>query len=177
MKKTAIIITISIFMLMTASCRGLSLPNILSPAQLDLDKSYEFTANIRHGEFNTAAQFQRKNTNNWEIILTEPFTVEGMTMIYEDGQFMAVYEDLTGIVTNDDAVYKFIIDSFENAIGGEGQEIISSGEQVVVSSNAYELVLEKDGLAPISLTRAGASLTVEFSEVVVSQVVPVIAVN
>jgi len=163
-------------------CSGIAL---LNPGSIKLDKAYEFTASIQHGELNTLAQFSRRNADNWEISLLEPFAVEGVTLSYENGSFTALYDNAaSNPAANGDAVYQLMIDAFENAINGEGREIVSgkapSKGQIKVTSKAgspaksYELVLDKKSLEPLKLKIPEAGITAEFSEVRVSQVVSVI---
>ena len=179
---TAIILT---------SCTGV---RTLSPERLKLDKSYKFVADIQYGEFNAVARFERSLAHMWEISLLEPFALEGIVFTYDNGEITAQLDELQMQYVPDNAQdlgdvqapYKRIIDSFENAINGEGREVISSGEEITITSKAgsppvsYTLVLAKDSYEPISLTIpaspsiSGGAVNVRFSEVQVSQIVQVI---
>ncbi|MCL1867079.1 MAG: hypothetical protein FWF82_06685 [Oscillospiraceae bacterium] len=176
--KKSIALTVILCLLLTA-CSGI-LP--LTPERLHLDKAYKFTADIKHGEFNTVGVFERASQNVWTFSLLEPFPMEGLTMTYNNGEVTAEYEGLVceNAAGSDNAVYGLLISAFENAVCGEGREVIAAGEEIIISSKAgasaagYEIVLDKKSLEPISLKMPSASLTVEFSAVQVSQIVPVI---
>jgi hypothetical protein len=177
MKKTIVIIAVlSLLSLLLGACTGIT---SINPERLKIDKAYEFTADMQYGEFHSTAQFNRINPDEWEVALTEPFALEGVTMSYRNGETTAQFEGLSGVLGTG-GIAELIITSFENAIGGEGREVISSKEQITITSKAgtpaksYELTLEKRSLEPLTLKIPEVSLTVEFSGVQVSQIVPVL---
>jgi hypothetical protein len=126
----------------------------------------------------------------WKIVFSEPTALEGLEIKCNNGEVTSSLEDLQSGVLGENsvshAVYKRIIDAFENAVNGEGQTIsrkgTSSRNEIKISSKAgtpavsYELILDKVSLKPIRLTfspnETGANsetaLSVEFSEVEVS---------
>ena len=174
-KLMSVILILSLFL---TACSGVMSVN---PDRLKLDKAYEFTANIQHGESNTAANFSRKNAGSWEITLLEPFALEGMTITYDNGIFSAEYQGLEscGVSgTGGENIAEIMIAVFENSINGEGREIISSGEEIIITSKAnsksYELILDKKTLSPLSMKIPDASLTADFSGVQISQIVQVV---
>ena len=183
MKKILTIFTAIIAVVITLT--ACSVESKISPDSLELDNAYRFVADIRYGEgFSAAGQFERKSASVWEITLTEPFALTGKTLKYEQGNITAQFEGLENNNISGDlhsfAPYKRIIDVFEHAISGDGRTVVSSGERITISSRAgtptmpYELALDKSTLSPLTLTIADASITVEFSDVQMSQIVSVI---
>ncbi|MCL1788823.1 MAG: hypothetical protein FWG33_00515 [Oscillospiraceae bacterium] len=184
MKKTFILpaIAMIIAVAMTA-CSGVSTMN---PDRLKIDKSYKFSANILYGELRATAEFERKDTQVWEVVLTEPFALEGMTLTYYQGEVTAYFEGLDNSQTlpasnnNTADIASLLICAFENAVNGEGREVISNGEEIRVSSragnpaNSYELIFDKKSLAPVSMKIPEKSFTADFSEVQVSRIAQIL---
>jgi len=182
MKKTLIVSVITAIVLVLSACSGVSRMN---PDRLNIDKAYKFSANMQYGEFNVKAHFERANAERWEITLMEPFALAGMILVYENGEITASFENLQTQVTGATAIYALIIAAFENAVNGEGREVVSYGEEIKITSRlsspliatpaySYTLILDKKRLEPVSLKIPDASLTVEFSQVQVSQIVQVL---
>jgi hypothetical protein len=175
MKKiTAALTIIALFTL--TSCSGISSMN---PDKLKIDKAYKFTVDIQYDEFSASGQFERIAAGMWEITMTAPFALEGMTMTYSNGHISSQYEQMSAVMS-DDSVAMMIIAAFENAVDGEGREIISTKEEIRITSRAgnparaYELILDKKSLTPLSLKIADAKLSAEFSQVQISQIVHVL---
>lgn len=166
---------LSVFAVLLSACTGVAR---ISPDDLNIDKAYKLGADIRYGELNAKATLERTNANVWQITLNEPFALEGIVLEYNQGELTMSMDNLSSGAINENAVenapYKQIIDSFENAVNGEGREIIVTGEEIKITSNSYELALNKNSLEPISLTMSGKNITVDFYEAQVSQIVQVI---
>jgi hypothetical protein len=170
-----LILCIILVLIPSVSCTGV---NTMNPERLKIDKAYEFTAAIQYGEFTATGEFSRRNADSWKITMLEPFAFEGVILTYSAGSMTAQFENLNTTLPESAAVFTMMIASFENAVNGEGREVVSAKEQITVTSRAegksYTLVLDKRTLEPISLKMPEVSLSAEFSQVQVSQVVPVI---
>jgi len=167
----ALIAVFALFFALTA-CSGIT--NI-NPERLKIDKAYNFTANIQHSDFAVTASFERSAANVWEITISEPFALAGMVFSYNNGTTSATFEGLTAPnASGDSAVYEQIITAFEHAVNGQGRQAISTGEEIRVSSNLYELVFDKASLMPMSLSIPSAAISAEFSGVSAAQIVPVL---
>jgi hypothetical protein len=170
-----------ILVLSFTSCTGVK---TINPDRLKIDKAYSFNVNIQYGNNNAVAEFRRAGTDMWEVILKEPYALEGMSVIYANGIITAAYENLQGSFDeNGSSVYLRIITAFENAVNGEGREVVASGDVIKITSKAgtpvmsYELVLDRSNYEPLSLKISQASLSAEFSDVQVSQIVPVMTID
>ena len=179
-KNTAVILTAIIAAALTllTACSGVSSMN---PEKLKIDRAYKFTANICFGDSNVKAGFERRNANLWEVTLMEPYPLEGVVLVYENGMSSAKFEGFEATVADEgDGIAKRVIDAFENAINGEGREVMAAGEEITITSKAgnpacsYTLVLNKADLEPLTLKIPEMSLAVEFAEVQISQIVQVI---
>ena len=171
-------ITACLLSLLLTSCSG---PRSINPDRLKLDKAYEFVADISYGEDSSVTgQFNRINTNEWEIALKEPYALEGVTLSYNNGEVTAEYMELNGIVTSDNAIYTSMLAAFENAVNGDGREAVSIGEEIIITSKAgtpsksYEIVFDKKTLTPLTLKIPDISLTAELSPVQAIQRVQVL---
>ena len=180
----ATIMAVTIF----AACSEVS---TINPERLKIDKAYKFTAIVQYGNENAATTakqesannvagvFERKNEGVWSVTLTEPYALEGIVMTYDNGEITAIFENMQSIVYSELSVVEHIVASFENAIGGEGREVISHKDVITITSRAgspafaYELVLDKSDLEPISLRIKDRALSAEFSDVQASQVIRV----
>jgi hypothetical protein len=162
-----------LIMLFLTACSGITSVN---PERLKLDKSYTFTANIDYGTQNAVAQFVRLSANSWEIVLTEPFALEGVKLSYENGEITTQFEEMDAIMSSGN-VAEAIITAFESAIIGENRQAVSNGENIIISSKTgslYELTLTKSDLQPLSMKIPAQNITVEFSGVQTAQIVPVL---
>lgn len=150
-------------MLTIAGCSGV---RTINPDRLKLDKAYKFTAGIRYGEFTATADFERTAAEQWTVMFTEPYALSGIVMTYNNGELTAVLENLQSHDHNPMSVIKCIISSFENAVIGEGREIIERGEELNITSRAgnraesYEMVFDKNRLEPMLLKVSDRGLTV-----------------
>ena len=162
------------------ACGGTS---VIAPEKLKLDKAYKFSAAIEFSEFAVKGEFERKSPNVWEVVMTEPFALEGVVLTYDNGEISATLDNIQTTLSGELSVVNYIISAFENAVSGEGREIISANENIIVSSRAgtpalaYELIFAKKSLEPKSLTIPARALNVTFSEVQTSQIVHVVLNN
>ena len=182
MKKISLVLAVfSALVLTLSACAGVS---FLSPDDLDLDKAYNFSANMSFGSFDASAQFERQSASVWNVTFSEPYALAGMEIVYRSGEVTSRFEGVEFTAPgNSDAVVAQIIDAFEDAIGGEGCEVTrgqKGSEEIRVTSkaggkgSAYELVLNERDNRPLSLVIAESSLSVNFADVRVAQIVQVI---
>jgi hypothetical protein len=184
MKKTLTALILILIVALTG-CGGMA---FLAPEEIDLNKAYSFSASMQFasggGEFSAVANFSRQGEGVWNVTFAEPYALAGMELTYEAGNVTSAFEGAQFTATaNSNAIVTQIITAFENAINGEGREIIAGGrgaEEIRVKSKvgergrSFELVLCKKTHRPLTLTFADNSLTVDFSEVQVSPITRVI---
>ena len=177
MRKVIIACALLLVVLGLSACTGVMKMN---PERLKIDKAYVFTADIRSGELSAVADFERVNSSEWQVVLREPFALEGLVLTYTDGEITAVYDNLRAEMVGDMSVYGLVIAAFENAVNGEGREVVSSRDEITVTSKAgtagvsYTLVLDKSSLEPKTLEMPAANLSCGFTEVRVNEVQTVI---
>jgi hypothetical protein len=172
MKK--ILILMAVTALTLSACSGVYNMN---PERLKIDKAYNITANIQKGDFYAVAEFERSGSNMWNITMLEPFALAGMSMVYDNGEIVASYEGLEGFIGRG-SVAELVITAFENAVNGDGREAVSGKENIKITSKvggrSFEMVLDKASHEPLSLKIPSLGLAAEFSQVQVSQIVPVL---
>jgi len=186
MKKLLIALVFIVTLLLTfTACESVA---FLSPDNINLDKAYSFSANMQFNslgnEFSAAANFERQSSGVWNVTFTEPYALAGVTMAYNSGTVVSAFENAEFTTTaNNDGVVIQVIEAFENAVNGEGREIVVGGrgvEEIRITSKAgvrarsFELILCKKSYQPLTLTIAESALSVSFSEVQVSQITQVI---
>ncbi|MCL1903112.1 MAG: hypothetical protein FWF94_01680 [Oscillospiraceae bacterium] len=178
-KRSAIILSVVVAAIIVfTACSGVA---TINPDKLKIDKAYKFAANITYNDFVFAAEFERKDADAWEVVLTEPFEVEGIQLTYNGGELTAVVDGLDNSrALPDSNAATHIIKAFENAINGEGREVVAYGEEIRISSRAggsafsYELTFNKQTLEPISISIHERGLKADFSEVQVSRIAQIL---
>lgn len=64
-----------------------SCTNVFSPAiPPDFNKAMSFSASITYGKFETAGSFSRNAEGKWEIQISAPEQVRGLSVVYEKGK-------------------------------------------------------------------------------------------
>jgi hypothetical protein len=187
MKRIVILLTIIAALALTA-CGSALFP---APEDIDLDKAYSFSASMQFrasgSTFSASADFERVGEAVWNVTFTEPFALSGVEMVYDSGNLTSRFDGAEfAVPANGDAIVTQMIEAFEDAIGGEGREVVvidggrRGRDQLRVSSKtgarsrAYELIFDKKSQQPLTLVIADGALTVSFSRVQVSQIVQVI---
>jgi len=152
------------------ACSGVMKVN---PDNLNLNKAYEFKADITFSDFTAKAELKRKNENSWEIALLEPYALNGLVYTYQGGRITAEFGGLVGDFSGNaqsDAIYKLIADAFENAFCGTGgkREAVATKTEYRVSGKvndyAYELTFDKKSKVPLSISIPDIGMSAQFSE-------------
>lgn len=116
LKKFLSIITAAGLIFSLTACEG---QNILAPKPPDLNKNFEFTADITCGDSKFSAWFGRNGVGKWQAALTQPYEVQGVNFTYNRGTASASFEGITIDTLNEDFTSSpvcTIITELENAV-------------------------------------------------------------
>lgn len=115
-KKFLLLITAAGLIFSLTACEGQS---ILTPKPPDLNKNFEFTADITCGDQEFSAWFGRNGVGKWQAALTQPYEVQGVNFTYNKGTAAASFEGITIDNLNEDfssSPICAIITELENAV-------------------------------------------------------------
>ena len=132
-----------------ASCSG---QGFLAPSAPDLNKQFTLTAHVTCGDSDFTADFTRSNTGKWQVTLTEPYEVQGVTFTYSAGKVSAGYGNLTAdALTADfaDSPPGLIISAFEDTVQDSSPSTSYQKEAYIVRSGSCTLTFAQDSGAPI----------------------------
>ena len=132
-----------------ASCSG---QGFLAPSAPDLNKQFTLTAHVTSGDSDFTADFTRSNTGKWQVTLTEPYEVQGVTFTYSAGKASAGYGDLTAdALTADFAASPpgLIISAFEDTVQDSAASTAYQKDTYMVRSGSCTLTFAQDSGAPI----------------------------
>lgn len=138
------------------ACEG---QNILAPKPPDLDKTFEFTADIACGDSEFSAWFGRTGVGKWQAALTQPYEIQGINFTFDRGTAAASFEGMTvdtltedfalspicGLITE---LEKAVQDANAAVIYGDGGYSVQTGntvmsfEQGKAEPNAFEIASE-----------------------------------
>ncbi|MDR1754958.1 MAG: hypothetical protein LBR74_08695 [Eubacterium sp.] len=150
---------------------------VMNSANLNLDKAYSFSAELVYGDLKAAGNFERFSGGRWNVELTEPYELQGMSLFFKDGKAKATFHgitvDITGLPEISTVADK-VINTVENAISSEGSEARRSGDIIKVTGisdyGAYTLELDAKTKLPISASLPDHNLELTFSNVSVSEI-------
>jgi len=175
---TALFFAAGIMLVMTAACSGYIKVN---PDNLGLNKAYVFNANIDYDDFNAKASFKRINESHWEINLSEPYALNGLSFVYKSDRISSSFGNLSAEYSagaESEAIYKLMSDAFENAFCGAGgtvREAEAGKYEIRINGKtggyAYELCLDRKSKKPLTLKIPAINLSAEFSDADVSDIV------
>ncbi|MBD5104869.1 MAG: hypothetical protein HDT47_08425 [Ruminococcaceae bacterium] len=112
------------------ACEGQS---ILTPKPPELNKLFEFSANITCDTGSFSALFSRTAIGSWEVTVTEPYELQGITFTYTKGNAGASLDGLTADMLTSEfssSPVACIAEALENAV----QDGLAS---VVYADNSY----------------------------------------
>lgn len=134
-----------------ASCSG---NGLLSPSVPNLNKQLALTARITTDGGSFTADFARSNIGKWQVTLTEPYEVQGISFTCDQGSFSASLGDLTAdVLTADFAASPpaLIISAFENAVKDSAAAVSYQKETFTVQSGDCTLTFRQGSPAPIAM--------------------------
>lgn len=137
-----------------ASCSG---QGLLAPSAPDLNKRFQLTARVTADGSTFTADFTRTDVGEWQVTVTEPYEVQGISFTYSGGSASASFSGLTAEQLTADfsaSPPALMISAFENAVqdtapGVSYQQdalILRSGDCTVTFRQGTPAALELPGL-------------------------------
>ena len=134
-----------------ASCSG---NGLLAPSAPNLNKQLTLTARITTDEGSFTADFTRSNIGKWQVTVTEPYEVQGVSFACDHGSFSAALGDLTAdTLTVDFAASPpaLIISAFENTVQDSAAAVSYQADTYTVRSGDCTLTFKQGSPAPIAM--------------------------
>jgi hypothetical protein len=166
MRKYLLVLLIIIALFCTA-CGG------VDPENLELDKSYSFNASLEYGERTSSAHFTRSAPGEWSGTLTDPYALQGISIIYTPLEMSVSYSGFSSDFSetpNDVNVTAFVMFcALESAFKGDGITVTSGKNSIEITGrtdgDTFILKLDRDGI-PTTLDVPGRQLKITFSDVI-----------
>jgi hypothetical protein len=160
------IITVLIIALVFTSCAGR-----MNPDNLNFNKSFSFTTEIEFGGAASTAEFTRTAIGEWEGVLTAPYALQGMRVMFTPTEMTVSYSDFV-VDLGDESPPEINVSAFvmiktlESAFMMQDVNVTAGKDSIEVAGmfdgNAYVLRLDKDGM-PALLEVPGRQLRVNFT--------------
>ncbi|MCL2086189.1 MAG: hypothetical protein FWH05_01170 [Oscillospiraceae bacterium] len=144
---------------------------------LQMDKAYSFNAQINYNEMSAAAYFERFSQGRWNVNLTEPYELQGISLYFKDDMAKATFAGITVDLSHlpeISTIAEKLIDTLENAIASEGTQAIRAGDTIEIMGmtqfGGYKLVLDSKTKLPVSVVVPDNNLRITFSNVKTAEV-------
>jgi len=146
------------------ACEGQSL---LAPNPPNLNKLFNFSASVSCDTGDFSALFTRTAIGNWEITLTEPYEVEGITFSYNKEGVKANLEELSANPSLSDfsgSPLTYIADSLEAAVQDGTASVVYGDSSFVVNSGDTVMYFEQGSGVPNAFEIPEKRIKAEISE-------------
>lgn len=134
-----------------ASCSG---QGLLAPSAPDLNKQFTLTATVTSGDSSFTADFTRSHVGHWQVTLTEPYEVQGVSFNYTGGSASAAFGELTAdSLTADFAASPpaLMISALENTVQDSTASVSYQSDTYTVQSGSCTLTFAQGSAAPIAI--------------------------
>ena len=134
-----------------SSCSG---QGFLAPSAPNLNKQLEMTASVTCGDSSFTAQFVRSSIGKWQVTVTEPYEVQGVSFAYSSGAVSASFGELSAeTLTADFAASPpaLLISAFENTVQDNNPSVAYQQNTYTVLSGNCLLTFNQGSAAPIAL--------------------------
>ena len=134
-----------------ASCSGQS---FLAPSAPDLNKRFTLTARVTSGDSSFTADFARTSIGQWQVTLTEPYEVQGVSFAYSGGSVSASFGELSAdALTADFAASPpaLMITAIENTVQDSAANVTYQADTFTVQSGNCLLTFQQGSAAPIAI--------------------------
>lgn len=150
-------IPIVVIALFLTSCKS------IIPQKPNLDTSFycDFELNAfpddRNAEMNISGNMTRYGMGIWEMNITAPETMDGVSVRYREGDVSASLGELSFDIPAEklpeSAMFKQIFDAFDACAASHDPELYSDGENAVYKAPAgFSIAFEKTNMQPVLLT-------------------------
>lgn len=134
-----------------ASCSG---QGLLAPSAPDLNKQFTLTARVTSEGNSFTADFTRLHVGHWQVTLTEPYEVQGVSFDYSGGSASATFGDMAAnALTADFAASPpaLIISAFEDTVQDNTASTAYQQDTYTVRSGTCTLTFAQGSSAPIAM--------------------------
>ena len=134
-----------------AACNG---QGLLAPSAPDLDKQFTLTARVTCGDSSFTADFTRSHTGHWQVNVTEPYEVQGVSFNYLSGSASASFGEFSaGTLTADFAASPpaLMISALENTVQDSAASVAYQADTYTVQSGNCLLTFAQGSAAPIAM--------------------------
>ena len=134
-----------------ASCSG---QGFLAPSAPDLNKQFTLTAHVTSGDSDFIADFTRSGVGKWQVTLTEPYEMQGVTFTCSPGKTSATFGDLTADALTADFACSppwLIIAALEDTVQDTAASIAYQKDTYMVRSGNCTLTFSLDSGAPVAM--------------------------
>ena len=134
-----------------ASCSGQS---FLTPSAPNLNKQLALTAHFTSGDSSFTADFVRTSVGKWQVTVTEPYEVQGVTFTYSGGNASASFGDFSAdTLTADFAASPpaLIISALENTVQDNAANVTYQADTYTVQSGSCTLTFPQGSAAPVAI--------------------------
>ncbi len=146
------------------ACEG---QNILSPKPPDLNKLFTFSASISCETGNFSALFTRTAMGSWDITLTEPYELQGITFSRTGDGVNASLDNLSAKVLSDgysNSPLTFITDSIESAVRDSSASVVYGDQSYAVNSGDTVMYFQQGSAVPSAFEIPEKQIKGEISE-------------
>ena len=154
MKLFNVILKCSAAMLCAVSLASCSGQGFLAPHAPDLNKQFTLTAHVTGGDSSFTADFSRTSAGQWQVTVTEPYGVQGVTFVYSGGSVSAAFGELTAdALTADFAASPpaLLISAFENTVQDSEANVSYQADTYTVQSGSCTLTFAQGSAAPTAM--------------------------
>ena len=142
-----------------ASCSG---QGLLAPSVPDLNKQLKLTARVETGNSTFTAEFSRTAVGKWQVIITEPYEVQGISFTYSGGSASAAFGELSAdLLTADFAASPpaLMISAIENAVQDAAPQITYQQDALTLKSGDCTVTFQQGTPTGLELLGLTAEIT------------------
>lgn len=135
-----------------ASCSGQS--GFLAPSAPNLNKQFTLTAHVTSGDSSFTADFSRTSVGKWQVTVTEPYGVQGVSFAYSGGSAAASFGEFSAdALTADFAASPpaLMISALEDTVQDTAAAVTYQSDTYTVQSGSCLLNFRQGSAAPIAM--------------------------
>lgn len=151
-------------MISLTACEG---QNLLAPKPPNLNKLFNFTASVTGNEGEFSALFTRNAVGSWEITVTEPYELQGVTFSYAKGEVTASLDGLSAAPSMSElsgSPIVYITDALEAAVQDGMASVVYGDNSYAVNSGSTVLYFEQGSGTPKAFEISDKQIKGEISE-------------
>lgn len=140
----------------------------------DIDKAISATVKITDGSFEAAANVSRTYRDEWTMTLTEPYSLCGIEVTFEDGESETAYEDFSSTGGEPETLAVAFFRGMENIISAQDITYTESANILTacVTSDGETITLSYDKTGNKLLNLRCGNATFTFSDVTLTDIIP-----